>query len=51
MLGFQATITLSRPGLRIKHRKIKKSTVPKHHRINQSEAIDYMEKEFKVSVE
>lgn len=51
MLGFQATVTLKRPGFRIKSRKIRKSTVPKHHRINQAEAIEYMEKEFKVKIE
>ena len=51
MLGFQATITLARPGYRINRRKIRKAKVPLSHRINQDEAIEYMEKEFKVKVE
>ena len=51
MLGFQATITLSRPGYRIIRRNIRKSKVPLSHRVNQEEAIEYMEKEFKVKVE
>lgn len=51
MLGFQATITLVRPGYRIKRRKIRKGVVPLHHRVNQTEAMEFFEKEFKVKIE
>ncbi len=51
MLGFQATITLGRPGYRISRRKIRKTKVPLSHRVNQTEAIEYIEKEFKVKIE
>ncbi|MBW2979986.1 50S ribosomal protein L5 [Candidatus Woesearchaeota archaeon] len=44
--GLEVCITLERPGFRIKRRGIKKSHVPKKHRITKEEAIEFMKKEF-----
>jgi large subunit ribosomal protein L5 len=51
IMGFQACITLSRPGFRIKMRRLKKSSVPKRHRISKDEAMQFMKNEFGVSTE
>ncbi len=49
-LGFNVTVTLERPGFRIKRRKHLKGTVAKTHRIKPEEAMEYMKQEFKVEV-
>ena len=49
--GLQVCITLSRPGYRIKRRKIQKRKVGKKHRITKEEAIDFMKTRFKVTFE
>ena len=51
MMGFQCTITLTRPGHRIKKKKIRSSKLPAKQRISQKESIDFFSKEFEVSIE
>jgi large subunit ribosomal protein L5 len=51
MMGLQCTITLTRPGHRIKNKKIRSSKIPLKQRIKQEESIAFFEKEFKVKVE
>ncbi|MGM5479990.1 MAG: 50S ribosomal protein L5 [Nanobdellota archaeon] len=51
MLGFQVSLTLSRPGFRVKRRKIRKSNIGKNHRISRQDAIQFMEDSFGVNVE
>ncbi len=51
IIGFQASVTLSRPGFRVKKRKNRKSKIGKKHLITKEEAIDYFKKEFNVSME
>jgi len=51
ILGLQASLTLQRPGFRIKKRKIMKKRVPRKHRINRGEAIEYMKNKFSVKIE
>ena len=48
ILGFQATVTLERPGFRVKRRKIRKIQIPMNHRIPRTEAMDYMQKTFQI---
>lgn len=48
MMGFQITITLERPGFRIKRRKIHQSPIPKKHRISREDAMQFMKEQFKV---
>jgi len=50
VMGFNVTLTLERPGFRIKRRKLLSRAVSKKHRIQPEEAIDFMKKEFKVEV-
>ena len=51
IIGFQASVTLSRPGFRIKKRKNRKTKIGKTHLITQKDAIDYLKKEFNVNLE
>ena len=51
IIGFQASVTLSRPGFRIKKRKNPKTKIGKTHLITKKDAIDYSKKEFNVNVE
>jgi large subunit ribosomal protein L5 len=50
IMGFEACITLTRPGFRIKKRKIQKRKVGKKHKISKEEAIAFMKKEFSLKV-
>lgn len=46
IIGLQATVTLKRPGFRIKQRKMLKKTVPIKHRISKKESMDFMKQNF-----
>ena len=50
IMGLQASITLERPGFRIKRRKTLKRTVPINHRISKDEAIKFMKDNFKITL-
>ncbi|MBN2142002.1 50S ribosomal protein L5 [Candidatus Woesearchaeota archaeon] len=50
IMGLQASLTLTRPGFRIKKRKIMKRVIPKNHRISQRESIDYMKSNYGVKI-
>ena len=50
MMGFQVSVTLERPGYRIKKRKIRTKKIPDSHRISQQDAIQYMKDEFNVEL-
>ncbi|MFH1771056.1 MAG: 50S ribosomal protein L5 [archaeon] len=50
IMGLQVSITLERPGFRIKRRKIMKRKISKKHRISKEDAIDYLQKEFKIKL-
>jgi large subunit ribosomal protein L5 len=49
-MGLQVCVTLQRPGFRVKCRKIAKKKIPKCHRISQSEAVDFMCKNYNVKM-
>lgn len=51
ILGLQVSITLTRPGFRVKKRKLRKAKIGKSHQITQDEAIDYLTKTFSVALE
>lgn len=51
MMGLQASITLERPGFRVKKRRIERSNIPQRHQINKEEAIEFMEDEYDLEVE
>ncbi|MBC8500459.1 MAG: 50S ribosomal protein L5 [DPANN group archaeon] len=50
MMGLQVSVTLERPGFRIKRRKIMKRKIPLSHKISKEDAVDYLKKEFKVTI-
>ncbi|MFA5302955.1 MAG: 50S ribosomal protein L5 [Candidatus Nanoarchaeia archaeon] len=50
MFGLNATITLKRAGYRIRDRRLNNKRIPKNHRINQSEAIDFFKKKYEVKI-
>ncbi len=49
IMGFQVTITLRRPGFRVKLRKKQKRKIKKSHRISRLEAIGFMKNRFNIS--
>lgn len=51
IMGLQVSFTLERPGFRIKKRKIMKKKLPRKHRINRNEAINFMKKNYSVEIE
>jgi len=51
MFGFDICVTMKKWGYRNAKRKIKKSKIPKKHRITKQEAIDYIKEKLKVEVE
>ena len=50
IIGLQASITLERPGYRIKRRKLQRKKIPKKKQVTKEEAIKYMKEKFKVKV-
>ncbi len=50
-MGLQVSVTLERPGFRIKKRKIRKSGIGKAHMITKEDAISFIKEEFKATVE
>ncbi|NPA86838.1 MAG: 50S ribosomal protein L5 [Candidatus Diapherotrites archaeon] len=48
--GMDVTVTLERPGYRVKRRKRKRSKVGKRHLITKDEAIDFVKETFGVEV-
>jgi large subunit ribosomal protein L5 len=50
IMGFQVCITLSRPGFRIKKRRLKRKSLPGRVKITKEEAIEFFRKEFNLSV-
>lgn len=49
--GFQVSVTLSRPGFRVKKRRLRKTSVGKNHSISREESIAFFKKTFNVEVE
>jgi large subunit ribosomal protein L5 len=50
-MGLQVSVTIERPGFRVKQRKIKTAKLGKGHIIPKDEAIAFITKEFGVTVE
>jgi large subunit ribosomal protein L5 len=48
MMGLQTTITLSRPGFRVKKRRVRPSKIPLNHRISKEEAINFMKEKYSI---
>jgi large subunit ribosomal protein L5 len=50
MMGLQASITLTRPGFRVKHRKIRSAHIPLRHQIKKEDAMMFMKEKYAVTV-
>ncbi len=50
IIGLEVSITLARPGFRIKTRKVMKRKISNKHRITKIDSIDFMKKNFKVKM-
>lgn len=51
IIGLQASVTLARPGYRIKHRKIRPKRIAHTHQVNKEEAMAFMKQSFGVAIE
>lgn len=51
MLGLQVCVTLTRPGYRVKRRKIRKAKLGKHQLITKEDAMNFAIKEFNLKKE
>jgi large subunit ribosomal protein L5 len=51
IMGFEFMVTFTRPGFRIKSRRLKTSRVPLRHKVTKDEVINYLKENLKVSVE
>jgi len=50
MLGTDVSVTLERPGYRIKRRRIQNRKISKKHKVNKEEVIEWLKKNFGVEV-
>jgi large subunit ribosomal protein L5 len=50
VMGLEVCVTLQRPGFRVKKRRVHKGQVARSHLISQTDAIEFMKKEFNVVV-
>lgn len=50
MFGLDVAVTLERAGFRVKRRKIQQRKIPRKHKINKEEAIEWLKKNFGVEV-
>lgn len=51
MIGLQVSVTLERPGFRIKRRRLQQRKIPLKHRITKEEAIEFVKARFNVKFE
>ncbi len=51
MMGLGTSVTLERVGYRIKKRRIQKRIIPKKHKINKDEVVNWLKEKFGVTVE
>ncbi|MFC1801122.1 50S ribosomal protein L5 [Nanoarchaeota archaeon] len=50
ILGLEVSVTLERPGFRIKRRGVKTKPIPKTHQITKEEGIEFVKKELNVKI-
>lgn len=48
--GFNVCVTLTRPGFRIAKRRIRKAKVPRKHKIDKEEAMEFMKESFQAQI-
>ena len=50
IMGFELMATFTRPGFRIKNRRLRKSKIPKRHKVTQEEVMEFMKENFGAEV-
>jgi large subunit ribosomal protein L5 len=50
MMGLDVSVTLERPGFRIKRRRTQQRKIPRKHKINKEEAINWLKNKFGVEI-
>ena len=48
VIGLECTLTLKRPGYRVRDRKLRKGHISSHHRVGQQDATAFMQQTFNV---
>ncbi|MFQ6135807.1 MAG: 50S ribosomal protein L5 [Candidatus Hydrothermarchaeales archaeon] len=51
IFGMDVTLTIERPGYRIKRRKVGKRKIPKKHRVQKNDAVEFMKTRYHINVE
>lgn len=51
IIGLQISVTLVRPGFRIKNRRLQQKSIHHNHSIARTEAIDYMKKHYAIQIQ
>ena len=51
ILGFDVCVTLARPGKRVEQRRRAAARIPRSHRVTKEEAMEFVKKNFNVSIE
>lgn len=50
IIGLEVSVTLEKPGFRIKRRKYQQKRIPKKHRITKKEAIDFIKQKYNMKL-
>lgn len=50
MFGFDVNITFSKPGYRVRKRKIKKNAIPRRHKVKKEESVTLLKEKFGIEV-
>ena len=50
IMGFELMATFTRPGFRVKNRRLRKAKIPRRHKVTREEVIDYLNNNFSVEV-
>ena len=48
--GLDVTVSMERPGYRIKKRRVEEREIPKEHKLSKEESMEFFEREFNVEI-
>lgn len=51
MMGLEVSVTIEKPGYKIKRRKIKQKKIGKKHRVTKTEAINFLKSKFDLTIQ
>lgn len=50
IFGMDVCVTMEKPGYRVKRRRIRRHSIPKHHQVTREETMKFIQEKFKVEV-